>query len=510
MNILLSIRIWAAILFLVLPLLQAQNYSELWGEAGEKWSPTSRLPDFSFAGYHSGKEPIPTIPQVTNIKSYGAKGDGQHDDSQAFLDAIAATDRGAIFIPAGRYKISQILEIKKSGIVLRGAGPVETVLFFPVPLNTLKPNMGQTTSGRPTSNYSWSGGMIWVKGRQQGKASSQITSNARRGQQKLTVSQPSYFHSGQQVEIRLVDDPQKTLLQYLYAGDTGDTSKIKKPIRISMVCQVVSITGDQLTIDRPLRFDVRSDWQPEIRHSRPTVTEVGIEHLTIEFPVQKYSGHFTEQGYNAIALNNVSNCWVRQVGIINADSGVYATGRFCTLKGITLRSERGVDRGGTTGHHGVQLGSDNLFTDFDFQTQFIHDITLSYRSAGNVCSNGRGVDLSLDHHKKAPYENLFSRIDLGVGTRIWKSGGGRALGKHCAARGTFWNIRAKKAQRWPPKRFGPQMLNLIGVQTSQPSETNVDGKWFEAIDPAQLHPPDLHQAQLKCRLNSLVQESPTQ
>jgi len=107
--------------------------------------------------------------------------------------------------------------------------------------------MGQTTSGRPTSNYSWSGGMIWVKGRQQGKASSQITSNARRGQQKLTVSQPSYFHSGQQVEIRLVDDPQKTLLQYLYAGDTGDTSKIKKPIRISMVCQVVSITGDQLT-----------------------------------------------------------------------------------------------------------------------------------------------------------------------------------------------------------------------------------------------------------------------
>ena len=31
---------------------------------------------------------------------------------------------------------------------------------------------------------------------------------------------------------------------------------------------------------------------------------------------------------------------------------------------------------------------------------------------GNVFSNGRGVDLSLDHHKKGPYKNLFNCIDL--------------------------------------------------------------------------------------------------
>ena len=106
MNTSLSIRIGAAILFLVLPLLQAQNYSELRSEAEGKWSPTRPSPNFSFAGYYSDKEPIPTIPQVTNIKSYGAKGDGQHDDSPAFIDAIVATDQGVIFIPAGSYKIS--------------------------------------------------------------------------------------------------------------------------------------------------------------------------------------------------------------------------------------------------------------------------------------------------------------------------------------------------------------------------------------------------------------------
>ena len=108
----------------------AQEYSELWGATGEKWSPTSRLPDFSFAGYHSGEKPIPTIPLTANVKSYGAKGDGQHEDSQSFLDAIAVTSHGTILIPAGCYKISQILEIHQGGIVLRGASPAETVLWY--------------------------------------------------------------------------------------------------------------------------------------------------------------------------------------------------------------------------------------------------------------------------------------------------------------------------------------------------------------------------------------------
>lgn len=85
----------------------------------------------------------------------------------------------------------------------------------------------------------------------------------------------------------------------------------------------------------------------------------------------------------------------------------------------------------------MQLGGDNLFTDFDFQTQFIHDITLSYRSMGNVFSNGRGVDLSLDHHKKSPYKNLFNCIDLRAGTRIRKSGGGHAWVSMCNQRGVL-------------------------------------------------------------------------
>ena len=99
----------------------APGVSQLWGEAGAAWTPTSRLPDFSHAGYHEGEQPIPVVPQVTNVKDFGAVGDGVADDTHAIQAAIAATARGAVYLPPGRYKISDFLRVEKSGLVLRGA-----------------------------------------------------------------------------------------------------------------------------------------------------------------------------------------------------------------------------------------------------------------------------------------------------------------------------------------------------------------------------------------------------
>jgi hypothetical protein len=66
------------------------------------------------------------------------------------------------------------------------------------------------------------------------------------------------------------------------------------------------------------------------------------------------------------------------------------------------------------------MGSDCLLSNFDFRTRFIHDITVSNSSSGNVMMQGRGMDLSFDHHKRYPHANLFTDIDLGKGTRMYK------------------------------------------------------------------------------------------
>src|SRR5688572_27213587 len=87
--------------FLLLTQAAHAQTSQLWGQAGELWTPASRLPDFSRASYHAGQDPIPTKAVKANVKDFGALGDGIHDDSTAFQQALAAVTDGAVLVPAG-------------------------------------------------------------------------------------------------------------------------------------------------------------------------------------------------------------------------------------------------------------------------------------------------------------------------------------------------------------------------------------------------------------------------
>ncbi len=477
------------------------RYSELWGKHGEKWTAQSRLPDFSFSGYHFGEDPLPRPTVVANVRDFGARGDGKHDDTKAFVRAIAETESGTILVPEGRYVISDILWIKKPNLVLRGAGPDKTILFFPKSLDDVRPNPSQTTSGRPTSNYSWSGGFLWIKGNYGMKPISPIASECKRGEKKLVLEKAAELKVGQRVMVELVDTSEKTLFNHLYSGDPGNTAKVDKPIRIRFVSRIAAMNGKEIELERSLRFDLRKEWKPQLLHFAPTVRETGIEDLAFEFPITPYQGHFTETGRNAIAINSAADCWVRNVRISNSDSGIYLSGMFCTADRILIESER-ISHRGTTGHHGVSFGTDCMLQNFNFKTHFIHDITLSYLNAGNVSKNGKGTNLSLDHHKKANHENLFCNLDAGEGTDLWRCGGGAALGKNCGARGTFWCIRSKQNLKWPRAVFGPDSMNLVGLQTAEPTLTEPSGKWFEPIPPTHLHPSDLHAAQLARRLET--------
>ena len=481
----------------------AAGHSKLWGASGETWSAQSRLPDFSHAGYHRGEQPLPTVPRGVSVLDFGAKGDGVADDTKAFLAAIARVERGAIEVPPGRYRITGLLEITRSGVVLRGAGPDKTVLVCPTPLNDIKPNWGATTTGERTSNYSWSGGFIVVRGGFGSQVLTDISGTIVRGENTVTVASVAKLRVGQEVEVHQSDLPDNSLAIHLYSGDAGPVQNLKGRARTSLIGRITAIEGNRVTLDRALRSDLRPEWKPRLRAFEPTVTESGVENIGFEFPVTPYKGHFTELGFNPVALSGVAHCWVRNIRVRNADSGPYVSGAFNTVEGLVLESERPVDNQKCTGHHGVSLGgTDNLVVNFDIRTRFIHDITVSGYCSGNVAAQGRSADLSLDHHRQAPNENLFTDLDAGAGTRLWKCGGGAALGKHCGTRGTFWNIRSANPLSYPPAAFGPPTMNLVGLHTKQPTEIAPEGKWFEAIPPADIQPQDLYAAQLRRRLGA--------
>ncbi|MCH5378226.1 MAG: hypothetical protein JJ992_30080, partial [Planctomycetes bacterium] len=399
--------------------------------------------------------------------------------------------------------ITDFLYIRTSGTSLKGAGPRESILRFPTPLNEIKPNWGATTTGRKTSNYSWSGGFLWVAGSTSRDPLSRVSADADRGQQILQVSDPTNFKVGDDVRLSMHDTREQGLARYLYAGDPGRLENLGSRASVSFAARVTSVdaAGQRIELDRPLRTDVRSQWNPRLYSAASSVEQVGIEDLGFVFPDLPYQGHFTELGYNAMAISGARNCWARNLWIQNADSGIFVGGTNITLQQIVIASQRPVEPSRrATGHHGITLGGqDNLLTDFDFQTRFMHDITVSSGSAGNVACDGQGLDICFDHHCYAPHANLFTNIDLGEGSRMFQSGGGAALGRHSASWETFWDIRSRRPQSWPDG-WGPDLMNLVGLTSSDPPVTNSSGRWFEPLDPERLQPRNLYDAQLARRL----------
>jgi hypothetical protein len=497
---------------------QPGRTSRLWGQNGENWSPQSRLPDFSHAGYRRGEEVYRVPSQRISVTAFGAKGDGLTDDTEAFRKAIAAGAGKVIEIPAGRYLLSGILEIRSSGTVLRGAGADKTFLVFTTPGDKLDPRPAKTDGGQPTTNWSWWGGLI-VLGRSgwAGTDPVPVTAEQRRGDRALRVEKNPY-RVGDEVLLELRDDRNKSLLQYLYRGQPGDISGLKN-WRVVQVFRVVAIDNDRISLDRPLRFDVRLQWQPKLYRFAPAVTDVGLEGVCFDFPVERYAGHFREVGWNPVEISaNSAHCWLRNLRIRNADNGPFVAGFFCTVEDIHFEAvpER-LGRDGFAGHHGITLvGHDCLARRFRFDCRFIHDLTVQ-SAIGCVFAEGSGLDINFDHHRWAPYENLFTDIDAGRGSRLFASSGGGMRGNHSAAGATFWGIRTQVPVPFP-QHFGISDLNLVGVPiilppdiASDPSDTMATTRpWVEPIPWEELQPRNLFEAQRQFRRAGKVAENQKQ
>ncbi len=217
--------------------------SELWGDDGAAWSSESRLPDFSFAGYRRGEVALPEHAVTHNVKDFGVIGDGVADDTEAFRRAVATVKQGVILIPEGRYVISDIIEITKPNLVLRGASRHTTTLYFPRTLTDVRPNWGATTTGQRTSNYSWSGGFMWAKGDLGSAKLTAIAAPAVRGERAVTVADASGLAVGQDVDLRQQDDAMDSLARHLYTEEPGDIRNLKSRTRASLVARIVSIEG---------------------------------------------------------------------------------------------------------------------------------------------------------------------------------------------------------------------------------------------------------------------------
>jgi hypothetical protein len=486
------------------------DYSSLWGVNGEKWTLSGRLPDFSYAGYHALEAKIPNGNAKWNLKrDFHAVGDGKTDDTEALLNAIKTVSNGVLFIPEGSYVISKRMDVTKGNLVIRGAGPNKTLLLFPKSLQDL---YGNTAKGSETSQWSFRPGLINVTGKDpidESTRLARVTAEAKRGDTTLQLSNAFSLKKNDWIRLTESDPPKSradtgSLIKHLY-GDLMPPGEDLLGTRsvVRFLSRVKKTSGNTIELGRPLPYDIRLNWEPEIHRFTPTVQEVGIEHLSIRFPWSPYPGHFKERGYNALFFQSVSQCWVNDVVIQNSDFAIdFNSTNFCTISSVTLdvSESRAVseEARGSHGHHGIDVshGTENLVTNFDIRTKFVHDISVEWYALHTVFSNGRGFDLNMDHHREANYSSLFTNIDCGSCTRPFNSGGSGNRGAHAGGYTTYWNVHGKGDLQLPPPDFGPR-LNFVGLALRADSKRSPN-EWL--VETGAICPIDLHDAMKKKRL----------
>ncbi len=465
--------------------------SDLWGEAGELFVPTGRIMDWSYAGYQAGESPLPELTPDVSVTDFGAVADDAGDDTDAFNQAIQSlTNGGVVGVPAGRFVIRARVTLT-DGVVLQGAGRGATELEIPVNLSDVY--------GAGDRKWSFSGAFIEAKGSDAGKLVGDVTAAAARGTRVLELSDTSGVSVGQWVRV-IQTDGDGSLMNRLHADlmPAGDDNTGDKGMEFHS--RVSAVDAGSITLERALPLDVETRWAPQVFGFEPRTTDVGLEHLSIRFPETTYPGHFLELGYNAVHFSGVAHSWVRDVAIYNADYGVnISSSFFVTVQDVLLDTT--ADRGSSVGHHGLNNGhgGDNLFIGFDVNKRFVHDLTNEWYGTGVVFTQGRGLDLAMDHHRAAPYTTLWTELDLGQGKRPFQSGGSSNRGPHTAAYDTLWNLSAQDDMDLPPDDYGPR-INFVGFRTAATEVSSPYDWWFEGMAPEDLDPPNLWLAQREKRL----------
>lgn len=410
------------------------------------------LPDFSYAGYGFGLKPIPNLKgKVLSVTEFGAAPDDGVDDSEAILDAMSAARKvkGPVTLrfPAGKFIVSEIINIDRGNIVFQGAGrgASGTTLYFPRPLRMIGDN-GKLDELReylvkynkrqrePKKNldvlfseYSWTGGFIWTgkPGARPApyletldKPETAITVGAAglRGETTLTVADAADLKAGQRIQLlwynKQGEDGALILSLYGYTGKDVGSHHWTFPNRpiVRQRTMIKSIEGNVVTLADSLLHDVNESLPADVA-AWDALENIGIEGFHFEFPQSPYYGHHNELGYNAIYMTGAADSWIRDVTFTNADVGILSY----DSANLTIRDVKSA--GDRPAHYAVHMGNvHNVLAErIEVYNPAIHSFTFNTQSTRCVYKDSKVFSGAvLDQHAGANHQNLFDNVTLHI------------------------------------------------------------------------------------------------
>jgi hypothetical protein len=456
------------------------------------------LHDFSYAGYHFGQDPIPTVlGPMFNVRLYGADGDDQQDDTQAIQQAINEAQQaggGVVYLPAGTYYVTPTiygtqggryqghpwaLLITGSRVVLRGDGPDRTRIFY-------------------NSTFSHRGGILMVSprpGRPEvtpGSWDEVVAFDLNRSDWREPVGDP----------IPLAADlitPTKVIPLQTTAGlEVGDWIVIRgykteaflsdhhgnvNGYGLQYYRQILAIDrhANTITVDIPTRYPLKRSYDSQVYKVKPALEEVGIEDLSfamLESPnLEDISTSYV------LYFKNARHSWVRNVSTYpppqNSGGYGYPSGAPDELKyhihsyGLELRDTRNITvdnahfanpqhhGGGGNGYLFIIQGSDNLIQNSSAANGRHNFSFKGMVASGNVLyantsrftpnyprvRNGEevnGMTLESDFHMWLSHANLIDNFTLDGDSFLAQY---RPCCSHyiAAAQNVFWNTNVVRS-----------------------------------------------------------------
>lgn len=489
------------------------------------------LHDFSYAGYHRGETLLPRAegPIFDVVSRFGADNTGAADATagiQAAVDAAQAAGGGVVFIPEGDYLCLGGIVIGKSGVVIRGAGPGKTRLFF-----------HDETSDRANN--------ITITGQSSSDIGAALAKDGERFSRELFVEDASGWSVGDDLDAGWV-------ITDAFIEEHGMTGTWKPHngkwfsfFRLNVVEIDTTQSPHRITVDVPLRYPAKVRDMASIKRRTRYIEECGVEDLSIanampDAVVDQKPQRLKRQ---TILIDYAKNCWVRNVTTfaprnerVTSDYHLYDKGvvlqnsKRITVRDCVLQNAQRRDAGGHGYLYEILGCNDVLFQDAT-GIGGRHNFTVSwlFGTVGNVFLRCRTADGSLsdwsnamgpsDFHHSLAIAMLVDSCVLDDGWHALNRGGKSAGAGHTVTESVFWNNRGTGELRSGQYGWG----YVIGTAASLKLHTRVDlasknMNWLEAQyvgtlpwdfvegtgREATLVPQSLYEAQLKQRLSPVA------
>lgn len=255
------------------------------------------LHDVSYAGYRYGEAP-PAFASGGDVSvlDFGADASGASDSSAAFIAAIAAVapSGGVVWIPAGDYRLDEDLRIEASGVVLRGAGPLDARLTF-------------TKSSGMTGNSS-----ITFEGKLALGPDIALTEDGAPRALSVRAADASSLNEGDDIAIGWVIT-EAFVAEHGMTGVWTEFLGQWKPIHRRTVASVdTSVDPHTITFDVPLRYPAKVRDQASVRVETGHLAECGVEGVSVANAIDEDAAWSFDRAH-VISIRGAKDAWVSDV-----------------------------------------------------------------------------------------------------------------------------------------------------------------------------------------------------